>query len=134
MHKAGQARDLLDRQTHCQIVAVRPPEAIARAGGIDEAGTMGRLGVGWAELSRSTRGEKFSSDRSARRAISNSKARPRSCSGLSVIARLFELSIAIGKVVLLPGGARRRKGSPCGGSILMTSAPAFAINRVAYGS
>ena len=76
-------------------------------------------------------GEKFSSNTSARRAISNSKARPRSCFRLRVIARLFELSIAIGKVVLLPGGARRRKGSPCGGSILMTSAPAFAINKVA---
>ena len=65
--------------------------------------------------------------------MSNSKARPRSCFRFRVIARLFEFSIAIGKVVLLPGGARRRKGSPCGGSILMTSAPAFAINSVAYG-
>jgi len=76
-------------------------------------------------------GEKFSSNTSARLVISNSKARPRSCFRLSVIARLFELSIAIGKVVLLPVGARRRKGSPCGGSILITSAPAFAINSVA---
>jgi len=50
-----------------------------------------------------------------------------------VIARLLEFSIAIGKVVLLPGGARRRNGSPCGGSILITSAPALAISRVAYG-
>jgi hypothetical protein len=39
----------------------------------------------------------------------------------------------VGKVVLLPGGARRRSGSPCGGSILITSAPALAISRVAYG-
>jgi hypothetical protein len=38
------------------------------------------------------------------------------------IARLLEFSIAIGKVVLLPGGARRGSGSPCGGSILITSA------------
>ena len=76
-------------------------------------------------------GEKFSSNTSARLVISNSKARPRSCFRLSVIARLFELIIAIGKVVLLRVGARRRKGSPCGGSILITSAPAFAINSVA---
>ena len=78
-------------------------------------------------------GEKFSSSTSTRRTISNSKARPRSCFRLRVIARLFEFRIAIGKVVLLPDGARRRSGSPCGGSILMTSAPAFAISNVAYG-
>ena len=33
------------------------------------------------------------------------KARSRSCFKLRVIARLFELGIAIGKVVRLPGGA-----------------------------
>jgi hypothetical protein len=33
--------------------------------------------------------------------------------------------------VLLPGGARRCNGSPCGGSILITSALALAISRVA---
>jgi hypothetical protein len=34
--RADQARDRLDRQIHCQIVAIRPAEAIARAGSIDE--------------------------------------------------------------------------------------------------
>ena len=42
----------------------------------------------------------------------NSSSRPRSCFRFSVIARLLAFSIAIGKVVLLPGGARRRSGSP----------------------
>ena len=80
-----------------------------------------------------TPGAKFSSNTSPRSAIRNSSARPRSSFRFKVIARLFEFSIAIGKVVLLPAGARRRNGSPCGGSILITSAPALAINRVAYG-
>src|SRR5262249_10278583 len=63
----------------------------------------------------------------------NSRSLPRGSLRFSVIARLFEFSIAIGKVVLLHGGARRRRGWACGGSILMTSAPAVAISRVAYG-
>jgi hypothetical protein len=50
---------------------------------------------------------------------------------LSVTARLFWLSIAKGRVALLPGAARRRSGSPCGGSILMTLAPALASSTVA---
>src|SRR5438270_11303009 len=47
----------------------------------------------------------------------------------NVIARLLEFNIAIGKVVLLPGSARRRSGSPCG-SILITSAPALGHYRL----
>ena len=78
-----------------------------------------------------TPGAKFSNSTSPFSAMRKSRARPRSCFRLSVIARLFELSIAIGNVVLLPGGARRRNGSPCGGSILMTSAPACAISKLA---
>jgi hypothetical protein len=50
-----------------------------------------------------------------------------------VIARLHEFSIATGSVVLLPGSARRRSGSPRGGSIFTTSAPARAIIIVQYG-
>jgi hypothetical protein len=46
---------------------------------------------------------------------------------------LFWFSIANGRVALLPGSARRRNGSPCSGSILMTSAPPFASRKVAYG-
>ena len=34
--RADQAGDRLDRQIHCQIVAIRPAEAITRAGGIHE--------------------------------------------------------------------------------------------------
>jgi hypothetical protein len=80
-----------------------------------------------------TPGAKFSSKTSPRSTIRNNSARPSSCFRFKVIARLLEFSIAIGKVVLLPGDARRRNGSPCGGSILITSAPALAISRVAYG-
>ena len=48
-------------------------------------------------------------------------------------ARLFWFSIANGRVALVPGRARRRSGSPGGGSTLITSAPAFANSSVAYG-
>jgi hypothetical protein len=40
--------------------------------------------------------------------MANSKVRPRSCFRFRVMARSLELSIAIGKVVLLPGGASVR--------------------------
>ena len=48
--------------------------------------------------------------------------------------RLLELSIAIGMPAQREDLVRWRSGSPPGGSILTTSAPALAINSVAYGT
>ncbi len=47
--------------------------------------------------------------------------------------RLLELSMPKGSVALLPTLARKRAASPVSGSTLMTSAPALAISKVAYG-
>src|SRR4051812_34021072 len=78
-------------------------------------------------------GEKFSSSTSARLTISNKSSRPRGCFRFRVTARLFWFSIANGNVALVPGRARRRNGSPDGGSTLITSAPPDASSNVAYG-
>ena len=76
-------------------------------------------------------GPKFSSSTSARLTMSNSRARPRSVFRFRVMARLLAFSIANDMVVLAPGGVRWRNGSPRGGSILITLAPALAIRTVA---
>ena len=77
-------------------------------------------------------GEKFSSKASAHSTCgTTARGRAAPSGSPSVIACLFWFSIANGKVALLPGSARRRPGSPRGGSILITKAPALAINRVA---
>ncbi len=78
-------------------------------------------------------GEKFSSSTSARVTIANNNSRPRGCFRFKVTARLFWFSIAKGRVACFSGSARRRKGSPPGGSILITSAPPLAKRKVAYG-
>ena len=68
---------------------------------------------------------------SARLIISLNSLRPPSVFRLSVTPRLFVFSIAIGNEALPLTLARMREGSPLIGSILITSAPAFAIKNVA---
>ena len=70
---------------------------------------------------------------SARLIISLNSSHPFAVFRLSVTPRLFVLSIAMGNEALPLTLARMREGSPLIGSILMTSAPAFAIKNVAYG-
>ena len=77
----------------------------------------------------SCRARNFPAARRRASTISNSNSRPRGCFRFKVTARLFWFSIANGRVALLPGRARRRSGSPRGGSTLITSAPPFASSK-----
>jgi hypothetical protein len=97
----------LDRQIHRQIVAVGPCQALIRAGGVDQTRVEPVQHLPAEAEPVHNRGREFSSNTSPRSTIRNNSARPRSCFRFNVIARLLEFSIAIGKVVLLPGGARR---------------------------
>ena len=77
-------------------------------------------------------GEKFSSSTSARATSFFSRSFPASDFRFSVTPFLLAFSIAIGSVVSPPvASTRRLSGSPRGGSILITVAPAFAISIVA---
>jgi hypothetical protein len=75
-------------------------------------------------------GAKFSMSTSARSAKRKKTSRPAGCFRSSASDFLLEFSMAIG--TLPPAtAARRRSGSPAGGSILTTVAPAMAIKKPA---
>jgi hypothetical protein len=78
-----------------------------------------------------TPGAKFSKSTSALRTSAFRSATPRGLFRLRVMARLLEFSIASGSEAPPPTASRARSGSPCGGSTLITSAPAWAIRNPA---
>jgi len=100
-------------------------------------GTMDDLGVGWSRLHELNprliyaSGTGFGISGPDRDNLAMDMTIQAASGIMSVTACLFWFSIANGRVALLPGSARRRPGSPRGGSILITKAPAFAIRKLA---
>jgi len=120
------------------IIKIEPPEGDIVRLGSEQAPRGVTTGVlNWNRNKRDMvldlkkPGAKFSSSTSPRFTISMSSSRPRSLLRLRVMARLLELSMAKGRDALRPSAVRSRNGSPVGGSILMMSAPALAISKVA---
>jgi hypothetical protein len=120
--RRDQPRHRLDRQIHRQIVAVGPGQAVTRARGVDEARVYPVQYLPADAQTVHDPGCEILQQYVAALDHAEQQRAERACFRFRVIARLLEFSIAIGNVVLLPGGARRRSGLPWGGSILINLA------------